>query len=253
MTVTQAQVDEVLSKLHDLLEQFALVRRRIDELREGEEMARRDYDQYMEAVNREADDLESCRDNLRLLLKGEEPISPLLPPGPGGDGGGGGDPIIDPIVPLPPPVQDKRAANKRALADHILYFMDSAAIDQKQIINRILVDDTQDVGQMLEALAWGPIWCARPEWETLEDQLARLEGWHDVLRERLSVWEREVHRVETSSAGALYRQLVSGTREEWLQYLESLVANQQAANAEIAGELVVLEGEWSKKQAQRPS
>jgi hypothetical protein len=243
MSITQPQIDELLATLRSTIELIAPLRHHAGEISRELSQVKREYDQRMRDVNAQADQLEVRRDALRARLAHR--LAPEAAPGPSAP-----EPVppeavpdlLEPGFPLPPPLpEDPRAARKRALADHIEYFMDGSQGTDMQVINAVLVDERCDVGDMLEILAWGTIWTSRAEWERLEDQHERLAGWRQALDERLAFWQHEIRRLENDSGYALLRQHQRLAADEWLAYLDDLARQQEIENARLAGEVAVLQ------------
>lgn len=256
MTLTQTQIDELLETLKSLLDQIAQLRQKAAELEKGLTQAEGDYNEKLSSLNAEADRLEALKASLkfRLAQKTQEipeqsatiidtlPVDVELPPE-----------IIEPKLGElpPPPKEDPRYTRKQMLADHIEYFVvDSDREPIMQEINAVLADERQDLGDMLERLNWGEIWKARADWETLEDQYARLESWKSALEERLTYWQQQLCRVEQDPRYSLWQEMTTYSHQEWLAFLDNLARQQEEENASLAHEVSVLEQQWQTKQAE---
>jgi len=255
MIVTQDQLSNLLAILKGLLNLIIPLRQQVSELELGLTQVQRDYERQMSSINAEADRLEALIISLRSRLAGRKTIKvsndnksysetgPDIQSPPEES-----RPIpVESLAPLP---EDPRIKRKRALADHILCFIDS---DQKTImeeINVALSDGQQDVGNMLERLTWGDIWTVRAEWESLEDQYVRLDEWREALDQRRAYWQERISRIEAASSYALLVKMREMGQEAWLSYLNKLAQDRQADNAKLAQEVAVLEQEWAKVQGE---
>jgi hypothetical protein len=248
MIITSSQIDKLLATLEDLLAQIDPLRRKADELRQALEHVHRDYDQRLRQLNLQAEALETRRRALRTwLARGysesqapegprESSKSPSVHKG------------LDKEL-LPPDSPGRLRANrKRALADHIFYFLEVDQHTNMQLINTVMIDDERDLGDMLEILAWGPIWMARAEWESLEDQATRLELWCRTLEERLAYWQMEIRHLESDQNFALLQIMQTSDRETWLDYLNEMAGRQLIENEQLSQEIAVLEETWRAHQ-----
>jgi hypothetical protein len=248
MATTAAEIDRLADELHDLLDLIDPLRARAGELRLGLAQVGRDYDARLAEVNTEAERLEARIRFLRARLARQpalpEPGAGVIVPPPRIIGDDPPRPGLDPL-----PGAEARAARKRAVADHIIYFGEAERAAVMQVINAVLADERRDLGDMLELLKWGEIWKARPTWESLDAQKDRLAGWREALRERLTFWRREVARLEGDVSFGLWQRMTRDSRETWLTYLDGLADDQRTANARLAAELAVLDRAWRERQA----
>jgi hypothetical protein len=127
------------------------------------------------------------------------------------------------------------------LADHIYSCLNQEQEEVvMQVVNAILADESKDIGDMLEALAWGGIWKVRTDWESLEDQYSRLTEWRAALEVRLNYWRAEIHRLESESRYTLW-EVKRQSEAQWQALLADLEQKQAAENALLAHEVAVLE------------
>jgi len=251
MSVTQTQIEQLLEALKTLLAQISSLRQQAKEVEKDLAQAQGEYDQKLGSLYAEADRLEALKTSLRNRLAPKTTaVAPdytskpttnkvELPP----------QILETQIEEPPPPPENPRIKRKRDLADHIEYFI--AESDREpimQIINAVLANEQQDVGEMLELLSWGEIWKARAEWETLEDHYTRLQGWQEALTERLTYWQRKQHRLESTPFYSLWQEKRSRSQESWLAFLDNLAQQQAEENARLAHEVEVLEQQWQAKQ-----
>jgi uncharacterized phage infection (PIP) family protein YhgE len=254
MIITQSHIDDLLAELKDTLEQINALRGRVTKLVSdvGDELdlAQQEYDARLSSLNAEARELAYRKETLKMRLNqlqnsqnsieaqnfldldvpGVDPPEPELL-----------ETTETPESPEPPP-EDPRIARKRALADHIYYFLEQDQEAVMQHVNAVLNKENTDIGHMLELLAWGDIWKARPAWESLEDQYQRLKGWQPMLKARLSYWKGEVQRLESEKRYALWKIKNQG-EAHWQAYLDDLVEKQKSENAKLSHEVAVLEAE----------
>ena len=249
MVATEKQIQDLLAQIETLLSQIMPWRKKAVNLEAGLAAAKRDYERVVGAANAEASRLSARKASLQAALAAKPappPPPPPLRPNPPPD-----VPKVKPGVALPPPPpEDPRAVRKRALADHIFYFLDDDQEDVLQVLHAIQDDARRDVGDMLELLPWGEIWRARATWETLDDQQRRLASWLAALEIRLDYWQRTLDRLEggDSRQGLLQEKKVRSA-EEWEAYLAELAQDQEDDNARLRQEVQVLDAEWQQKQA----
>ena len=240
-----SRIEHVLRNLKALVEDITHRREKVESLQAELIEVQRDYNDKLGYLNAEAEKLESRRAFLSAQIAGRNPSAPSAQPkssGPAQPPPTGGAHFSE--SPPPPLTEDPRAVRKRSLADHIYYFLESSQTPIMQEINAAIADDRQDVGDMLERLAWGEIWSARADWETLDDHLARVQGWNRALEDRLSYWQQIMRNVEDDPRHGLLEKMKESNREEWLAFLDSMARNQEMENARLARELGVLGDSW---------
>jgi hypothetical protein len=152
--------------------------------------------------------------------------------------------------------ENPREARKRALWNHLYYFLDTGEMDQDpqrvkaiQALHGMVNDERRDIGEMLEVLAWGDIWKERAEWESLDDQARWMQDWCAALEQRLKYWEQTVSRMELDRRQKLLKEKQKRTQQEWLTYLGWLADQQQQENLRLARDVQILEDEWRARQA----
>ncbi len=219
-TITQLEIDELLATLKTLVNEIYQVRQQTKELEEELAKVQQDYDKKLGSLNREADTLEKLKSSLKYrLMQNQKSTSKeeKLPDHEQDNGNEVHPPpeILEDTFPKPPPIspEDLRRQRKRALADHVEYFIaDSDREPILQLLNAVLHDERRDLGDMLELLSWGEIWTVRAEWERLEEQYSRLQEWQQALSERLTYWQGALHTLENSPSYDLW-QLWLSTQE----------------------------------------
>ncbi len=239
MAPTEPLITELLTSLEALLKQIEPLRKRADEIATGLAQTQREYDLKMSAANAEAERLEALKRSL-MQRPDERPKAPT-------SSSRSLDPIpprqidvIDsgPVIrPLEPPRESPRTARKRTLLNHIFYFSDAGQNTVIEQINSLLDDEQRDVGDILEMLTWGDIWRARPDWETLEQQQKRLEGWRDALKQRVTYWEKEINRLEQDGFYDLWERRSQLTEAEWHSFLDQMLQDQETDNQRLAREV----------------
>jgi hypothetical protein len=252
MAVTQVQIDQLLGRIEVLHGELSIVRRQALALEEAYDVAKRDYELKLGGVNAEAARLEGLRDSLAARLRG---VSQPLPPRPE-------PPVVQPppvfigdtqpakIVP-PVPVKNPRTERKRVLLDYLYYFTDDAQMAHITRFNAVLDDDQHDVGDLLEALEWGDIWRARYEWESLDAQHARLEGWRVALVAQLTHWKERLSRQSEGQFSALRERREKLTPEQWAAFLDNLAEVQREQNRTLAEKVTELEQRWRAREGTR--
>ena len=233
----EAEIQELLDELKVFLDEITSLRQHVATAEAGLVLVQRDYEQKLHAANAEADRLELLLSSLQARLVGRQPPSPPPDPQP--------SPPPALVTSAPGAVADipsepPEAVRKRELVAHIRYFTDDQTVIER--INALLKDPERDVGDLLELLPWGDIWCARAaDWETTADQLARLTTWRKALQERLTHWKREVHRLEKDTRYPLLVRKVASSMKDWQSYLDELARKQLAENADLAREIEMLQ------------
>ena len=251
MSATEAQINRLLKQLEELHARGASTRREVNELEQAVALTRSDYEQKLGQPNGEAERLRVLKASLEARLRGSRRSAPPTP---------APTPRVKPppvtftpqveervaIAPPPPPKSFKRE-RKAALRDFIYYFSESEQASGIEQINAMLDDERRDIGDILELVEWGDIWKVRSDWETLDEQQQRLEGWQAALEERLAYWQ---HRLEQSNNPfhELWLKRKAMTRPAWLSFLDELARRQAQQNQELAGEVAALEQLWQAKQ-----
>lgn len=259
MFITQATVDELLASLKRLLDEIIQLRRQTGELEAGLAQVQRDYESKLSELNAELAHLEYIKADIVARLTKRTSVREVTDTTP--------QPSLQPLPEPPPPVavgtpttqgmptmslnEVPRSTRKRALADHVEYFV---AADERevimQVINAVLGDDQRDVGDMLELLEWGPIWSACADWENVEDQYTRLVGWQQVLSERLIYWQNEENRLKHDGGYGLLEQRLSRSPQAWEEYLEKTANDQREEIERLAHEVKILERQFGVTQSE---
>lgn len=258
MSITQTEIDKLLETLKTLLTQITQLRQQTDVIEKGLAEVQRDCEQKLSPLYKKTDDLEKVKRSLKYRLASQnQSTSKSLPP-PTIEHKHEEDPKIEPppdiikdnSTKLPPPLTiDPRLERKRTLADHIEYFIaDGDRHPIMEIINAVLADKQKDLGDMLELLSWGEIWTIRADWETPEDQYTRLKEWHQALPERLTYWQNNQNRLETSPFFGLWQEKRQRNSEDWQTFLTSLVKKQEQENARLTHEVTILEQQLQQRE-----
>jgi len=253
---SQAHVDDVLTALEALVGEIAPLRTQADSLRREVALARKDYEQALRSLNDETERLTAKQNALRARLKSGESMT-TTPTTAGARAAGASvpataPPSTQPVVPAIPVAipTDSRAERKRALADFIISVVDSAQENVvRERLNIVLADTSRDIGDMLEDLSWGPIWSARSEWETLDEQATRLEAWRTSLTARRLHWQRELIELEREGRKYFLPERRQRSSPEWLAFLGDLATEQQKENVRLQHEVEVLERQLSGRRA----
>lgn len=255
MSVTDEQINDLLSQLKDMIEKIQPLRTKVADLDEQLIKAQRDYDSQLGAVNAESIRLQGRKMALKAAMLGKRPVpnvesthrTTIPPPTVMGSPNS---------VPSPAPVQeDPRDARKRALWNHIYFFLnpdelkpEAEKIKTIQAIHGMVKDEQRDLGDMLEVLAWGDIWKARADWETFEDQARRLDEWLIALQRRMEYWQQFIRKLEMDRRQNLLKEMQKRVQQDWLLYLQGLAGQQQQENKRLVQEIVILENEWRARQ-----
>jgi hypothetical protein len=250
MAVSEVQIEVLLETLEMLLKQIQPLRVRVDEIEKGLAQTQREYEQRLSQANAEADRLEAARLSVLARLNREAapppaPLPPIIEPTPPA-------PIVDLesepglLSPAPPP-ESPRAKRKRTLLDYIFNFTDTGPVIEK--INALVDDDRRDMGEMLELLAWGEIWKARTNWETLDEQWQRLDQWRAALEQRVTYWTNEKKHLEDDQRYGLWDRKSELSENQWKDFLDELFRRQEADNARLSNEVAKLEERLRAQQA----
>lgn len=250
MIVTQTRIDEILTTLKALREQIEVLKARVAELMATEmeaalAQAHEEYEARLKPFNEEASRLRNERAVLQMRLSQLAANPATVGPRPAESPDiAAPEPVPtfeNPEAPLPPPPPDPRGERKRKLADYIYIFLPQEQEEAvMQVINAILVDENKDIGDILEALAWGDIWSTRAGDESLEAQYARLNEWCVALEGRVTYWKTRVQSLESESRYDLWKVKKQG-EAQWQALLEDLIQKQTTENERLAHEVTVLE------------
>ncbi len=249
MIVTQTHIADLLATLKTFREQIEAFKARVAELLATEmeaalAQAHKEYEARLKPLNEEASRLKNERAvlQMRLAQLAATPVTAGLD-----ETKSGLVTTPDPVLPVeekpappPPPPPDPRGERKRKLADYIYFFLPPEQEEVvMQVINAILADESKDIGDILETLAWGDIWGIRPEDESLEAQYTRLSDWRAALEGRVVYWKTRVHSLESESRYALWEVKRQG-ESQWQALLDDLAQKQAAENDRLAHEVTVL-------------
>ncbi|MBM7845943.1 hypothetical protein [Herpetosiphon giganteus] len=247
MTV-QDQINAMFENLKHILEEIIAVRERAVQIEAGLFTVSREYATRLQTLNSIAVELNQRLEDLRIQLK---PI--VTPPKAHNQTSTTASTVVNiPIASTQVPAQnltaDLRDKRKRDLADYleeIVSLEDHEMIMQQ--INACVVDDQQDIGNILELLTWGAIWLQRTPYETLDDQLSRLNTWQQALNDRLGFWKIKVRRLEKDSTYALWQDRQLLTTDQWEQFLDNLAVEQLTANQSLQKKIDVLQEQLKAK------
>jgi hypothetical protein len=250
MPVTEPQIRERLDELQSLVKQIGVLRSEVGQVQAEMAAVQEEYEREVGPANAEAARLRGEKVGLNALLTDRPPPAP--PPRPA-------DGEIEPPPPVvtrkpdeaaaPPAVQeDPRFVRKRELCLYLLDLLQDSQERVLQAINAMQTDSHLDVGDMLEALPWGPVWEARWGIETPDGQYMRLGGWKAALSDRVAYWQRTVADLNAQADGGIVREKRERTPEAWLAYLRDRAGEQEKENERLRHEVAVLEQQWRDKQ-----
>jgi len=241
------EIEEALARIEQLLAEIEPYRQQCGTMMRNLDEAHREYEEVIGAANRESVRLENAIAYTRWQLSGHAAAERLPEPPPLGQPAAWvTSPQTWDAVPGVTAAEDLRAARKRWIADHVLYF---AATDTDPIvvlINNMLTRPEHGPGEMLEVIKWGEIWKAAPDWESEEDRLARLNSWLEELESRLDYWKARTKQLTADYALAAKR--TNSTPVEWRAWLAGLAAKQEAENSRRTADLELLQAEWRRRQ-----
>jgi hypothetical protein len=242
-----AEIEEALAVIEQLLAQIEPTRQHCAVMSRNIEEAHRDYEEVVGPANQESIRLETAIAYTRRLLEGTSAGDRLAEPVPLDQPASWitSPPAWDP-VPAASDLQDIRAARKRSIADHVLYFAATESDPVVVLMNSLLSKSEHGPGEMLEAIEWGDIWSVAPAWESEQDRLSRLKSWQEELEPRLGYWKARERQLTADYA--LASRKMKSTAAEWRAYLDGMAAAQKADNARRASELELLRAEWQRRQ-----
>lgn len=143
--------------------------------------------------------------------------------------------------------QDPEAVDKDMLLEHIFRVLDpdidDADAELVANIQGICIDPSASLADVLEELPWGVVWTTCSLQETLKDQYYRLSIWQQALKRQLENLNRETERLQQNQRYALWQQREKG-EDEWQNFLDSCLEQQQDQNYELQADLDRLREEW---------
>lgn len=251
--MTESQIAELLKTLEKLLQQIEPLRAQIKQMEKEFTEVQQEYDAKLGKANAEADSLHASWISLDARLNrkpappppSEERVTDPVPPPATLDAGA--EPAMSP---LPPPRESLRTARKRALLDYIFNFTDSGPVIER--INAIVDDERRELGDMLELLTWGEIWKARTDWETIDEQWARLDEWRTALEQRVAYWIGENNRLKEDPRYSLWERRSELDPAAWQAALDDLRRHQEIENERLAAKIASKEQEWQARQNKSP-
>jgi len=256
MSATQVQVDELLAELKTLHAGIQDLRRQMEPLNARLEAVKQDVDRVLGDLLARRSELEGRYEQLGVLLAAAKPerVPPLessrrqpearTPP---------------PLIEEPPPGEqeetelpriDPRVERKRKLANHIVMRI---PYDQREKVlaqvNPMVTDPSYDLPDILERVPWGPVWEDKPTWESLDEQLERLQVWHGALQQRHQALEAELKEMEKEAEGWL-KDKESRTLAQWQAHLEQRSAELAAEVETKRAAVETREDAWRARQAE---
>jgi hypothetical protein len=143
--------------------------------------------------------------------------------------------------------QDPEAVDKDMLLEHIFRILDpdidDADAELVANIQGICTDPNASLADVLEKLPWGVVWTTCSLQETLKDQYYRLDIWQQALKRQLENLNRATELLQKDQRYALWQQRQKGA-DEWQNFLDGCLEQQQDQNYELQGELDRLREEW---------
>jgi hypothetical protein len=145
--------------------------------------------------------------------------------------------------------QDPEAVDKDMLLEHIFRVLnpDINDADAELVGNLqgICSDRTASLADVLEQLPWGVVWTTRSLQETLKDQYYRLNIWQQALKRQLENLHRANEHLQKDQRYTLWQQRQKGA-ENWHNFLDRCVEQQQDQNYESEAELGRLREDWRR-------
>jgi hypothetical protein len=136
---------------------------------------------------------------------------------------------------------DPEAIEKDILLEHLFCVLDTdldkRASDLLATVQGLCYDPDTTLADLLEELPWGPAWTARKRSEDLAAQHRRLAVWKRALHRQLEALEHDHERLsERDPRYRLYQERQRGL-EAWEAYLDRAAARQREQNQELRAEL----------------
>jgi len=236
--ITQTDIDVLLSRLQQVLQQINDSRLALAPLGAGLAMA---YNAYQTAVGRlfrETNRLQLEIDMLRARIDGMDQVTPL-PPTSG----------INEVRSEPQGRADPEAVEKDILLEHLFRVLDPMVNNEDAEflanLQGLCNNPTTQLVDALEKIPWGIVWTTRGPQEDVGAQYRRLGVWEQALSRQLNHLEREKERLRKDSRYGLWEQYQRGSAA-WQEFLEHTAQQQQEYNVELTERLRGLQDEWAR-------
>ena len=236
--INQIDVDVLLSRLQQLLEQINDARLAVAPLEAGLAMAYNDYQTTVGQLFRETNRLQIEIDMLRTRIEGIDQ-----------------DTVVHPI----PDINEMRNGKleradleeeeKDILLEHLFRVLDPMVNDEDADflanLQGLCNNPNTHLVDVLEKIPWGIVWTTRSQLEDLVAQYQRLNVWAQALVRQLNHLERENERLRKDSRYGLWEQYQRGPTA-WQEFLQHTAQQQQEYNVELTEKLRSLQDEWER-------
>lgn len=236
--INQTDVNALLIRLQQVLQQINDARAVIAPLETGLVMAYNDYQIAIGQLYRETNRLQIEIDMLRARIRGVGQDTPLP-----------STTDINEVRSEPQGMVDPEAVEKDILLEHLFRVLDPMvnSEDAEFLANLqgLCNDPATQLVDALEKIPWGIVWTTRDPQEDLAAQYRRLGVWELALARQLNHLELEKKRIRKDSRYGLWEQYLRGSAS-WQQFLQHAAQQQQIYNTELTEELRSLRDEWAR-------
>lgn len=236
--ITQTDIDVLLSRLQQVLEQINNARLALAPLEAGLAMAYNAYQAAIGRLFRETNRLQIEIDMLRARIDGIDQDTPL-PPTSG----------RNELRSEPQGRADPEAVEKDILLEHVFRVLDTTVNNEDAeflaSLQGLCDNPTTRLVDALERIPWGIVWTTRGPQEEVRAQYQRLGVWEQALSRQLNHLEREKERLLKDSRYGLWEQYQRGTAL-WQEFLEHTAQQQQEYNVELTERLRGLQDQWAR-------
>lgn len=226
---TQRDIEDLLGRLQMLGARIREARAALAPLEAGLEAARREFDDYVGPLRREAlrlgHQIRTLQTSARTVVVSK--ITAI-----------GGDRVIDHTIEIADArLHDPEAIEKDILLEHLMRVLDPE-LDERAgellaVVQGLANDPVTRLADLLEELPWGSAWTGHAPAEDLDSQRKRLQVWERALSRQLEALEQAQERLrEVDTRYQLYAERQRGT-EVWNAYLDRAVARLREQNLEL--------------------
>jgi hypothetical protein len=229
------EIEVILTRLRELSARIKEARAALAPLETALASARREFDEQVGPLRREAWRLEN---DLEALRAPAPPLDFMFLADPGSLGS-----QVRPVSPVS--VTGRDAVEKDVLLEHLVWVLDPDTDHEAGLllarIQGLCNDPATSLADVLEELPWGQAWTARQHNEATGTQGRRLAAWELALRRQLAALEQKREGlIRHDPRYRLYEQRQRG-EEAWDGYLRMAAERQRDRNGELRAELEELQ------------
>jgi hypothetical protein len=244
--ITQANVDNLLAQLQQLRQEITIARLTIAPLEANLIEAYNEFQAVVGALRRHSMRLQAeisyLRNQIERFTQDEDDTQE---PGAGDDN----FLYIKEEQTTQSSQKDPEAVDKDMLLEHIFRVLDPDVNneDAELLANLqgLCNDLSTSLADVLEELPWGVVWITRNSQENLTKQYQRLKIWEEALNRQLQNLKQARERLYKDARYGLWQQQQKG-HEQWRNFLNQCIEQQQDQNYEFQAELDKLKEEWER-------